>query len=196
MSATVARTFTSLGVPNYRRYFGGQIVSISGNWMQTVAEMWLIVKLTGSGVSVGFTAGLQFLPILLFGAWGGLLADRFPKRTLLTCTNLAMAVPAATLWLLTVNGSVERILGVLAATLERWELADRHFAAASEVHERIAAPLFLARTWMNWGRALTSRGDEERGRDRLERAAELARRHDGAAIERETAGLLAGQVSA
>jgi len=97
---------------------------------------------------------------------------------------------------LTVNGSVERILGVLAATLERWELADRHFAAASEVHERIAAPLFLARTWMNWGRALTSRGDEERGRDRLERAAELARQHDGAAIEREAAGLLAGQVSA
>ena len=69
--------------------------------------MWLIVKLTGSGVSVGLTAGLQFLPILLFGAWGGLLADRFPKRTLLTCTNLAMAVPAATLWLLTVHGSVQ-----------------------------------------------------------------------------------------
>ena len=56
--------------------------------MQTVAEMWLIVKLTGSGVSVGLTAGLQFLPILLFGAWGGLLADRIPKRTLLTCTQL------------------------------------------------------------------------------------------------------------
>jgi MFS family permease len=107
VSAAVSRTFRSLGVANYRRYFAGQIVSISGNWMQTVAEMWLIVKLTGSGVSVGLTAGLQFLPILLFGAWGGLLADRFPKRTLLTCTNLAMAVPAATLWLLTINGSVE-----------------------------------------------------------------------------------------
>jgi MFS family permease len=105
--SAVRRTFRSLGVPNYRRYFAGQVVSISGNWMQNVAEMWLIVKLTGSGVSVGLTAGLQFLPILLFGAWGGLLADRFPKRTLLTCTNLAMAVPAATLWLLTVHGSVQ-----------------------------------------------------------------------------------------
>ena len=53
---------------------------VSGNWMQTVAEMWLIVQLTGSGVAVGLTAGLQFVPILLFGAWGGLLADRLPKR--------------------------------------------------------------------------------------------------------------------
>ena len=48
--------------------------------MQIVGEMWLMVKLTGSGAAVGLTAGLQFLPILLFGAWGGLLADRLPKR--------------------------------------------------------------------------------------------------------------------
>ena len=70
------RTFSSLRVPNYRRYFAGQVVSITGNWMQIVAEMWLIVQLTGTGVGVGITAGLQFLPILLFGAWGGVLADR------------------------------------------------------------------------------------------------------------------------
>ena len=50
VSAAVARTFSSLSVPNYRRYFGGQIVSITGNWMQIVGEMWLMVKLTGSGV--------------------------------------------------------------------------------------------------------------------------------------------------
>ncbi len=84
MSAAVARTFSSLRVPNYRRYFTGQVISITGNWMQIVGEMWLMVKLTGSGVAVGLTAGLQFLPILLFGAWGGLLADRLPKRRLLT----------------------------------------------------------------------------------------------------------------
>ena len=79
VSAGVRRTFPSLTVPNYRRYFTGQVISISGNWMQIVAEMWLIVQLTGSGVSVGLTAALQFLPMLLFGAWGGLLADRVPK---------------------------------------------------------------------------------------------------------------------
>ena len=107
MSAGFARTFASLSVPNYRRYFTGQVVSITGNWMQTVAEMWLVVQLTGSGVSVGLTAGLQFLPILLFGAWGGLLADRVNKRRLLMVTQAAMAIPALTLWALTTGGHVE-----------------------------------------------------------------------------------------
>ena len=65
--------------------------------MQTVAEMWLIVQLTGSGVTVGLTAGLQFLPMLLFGACGGLLADRLGKRRLLMVTQALMAVPALTL---------------------------------------------------------------------------------------------------
>jgi MFS family permease len=107
VSPAVGRTFSSLSLPNYRRYFTGQVVSISGNWMQTVAEMWLIVQLTGSGVSVGITAGLQFLPVLLFGAWGGLLADRLPKRTLLTVTQLLMALPALALWGLTAGGHIE-----------------------------------------------------------------------------------------
>ncbi len=107
MSAGFARTFASLRVPNYRRYFSGQVVSLTGNWMQTVAEMWLVVQLTGSGVSVGVTAGLQFLPILLFGAWGGLLADRVSKRRLLMITQSLMAIPALTLWALTTSGSVE-----------------------------------------------------------------------------------------
>src|SRR5215213_10309833 len=106
MTAALRRTFTSLAIPNYRRYFFGQVISISGNWMQTVAEMWLMVRLTGSGLSVGITAGLQFLPVLLFGAWGGLLADRLPKRTLMSFTQPAMALPALTLWALTLSGHV------------------------------------------------------------------------------------------
>ena len=107
MSAGVRRTFASLSIPNYRRYFSGQVVSITGNWMQTVAEMWLIVQLTGNGVAVGVTAALQFLPMLLFAPWGGLLADRVSKRRLLTITQTLMAIPALTLWALTVHGSVE-----------------------------------------------------------------------------------------
>ncbi|HWT25358.1 MAG TPA: MFS transporter, partial [Solirubrobacteraceae bacterium] len=107
MSPAVRRTFRSLGIPNYRRYFTGQVVSISGNWMQIVAEMWLIVQLTGSGVSVGVTAGLQFLPVLLFGAWGGVLADRLAKRGLLTVTQMLMALPALALWALTASGHVD-----------------------------------------------------------------------------------------
>jgi len=107
VSAGLQRTFASLSVPNYRRYFTGQVISVSGNWMQIVAEMWLIVQLTGSGLSVGLTAALQFLPMLLFGAWGGLLADRVPKLRLLKVTQALMALPALALWGLTAGGHIE-----------------------------------------------------------------------------------------
>jgi MFS family permease len=110
LTAALRRAGTSLGVPNYRRYFAGQVVSVSGNWMQNVAEMWLIVQLTGSGAAVGLTAGLQFVPILLFGAWGGLIADRLPKRRVLMVTQALMALPALALFALTVAGSVTPLI--------------------------------------------------------------------------------------
>jgi MFS family permease len=107
VSAALRKSFSSLSIPNYRRYFAGQLVSLSGNWMQIVAEMWLILTLTGSGVAVGVTSALQFLPFLLFGAFGGLLADRLPKRSLLIVTQTLMALPALTLWAITAAGAVE-----------------------------------------------------------------------------------------
>ena len=106
MSAAVRRSFDSLSVPNYRRYFLGQAVSLSGNWMQMVAEVWLILELTQSGVAVGMVTALQFLPILLFGAWGGLLADRFSKRRLLMVTQAAMALPAMAMFAIVATGVV------------------------------------------------------------------------------------------
>ena len=106
MTAALRRSFDSLAVPNYRRYFAGQVVSLSGNWMQMVAESWLILELTGSGVAVGLTTALQFVPIMVFGAWGGLLADRFPKRTLLIATQALMILPALGLLAVTATGVV------------------------------------------------------------------------------------------
>jgi MFS family permease len=106
LTAALRRSFDSLQVPNYRRYFWGQIVSLSGNWMQTVAEIWLVLSLTGSGVAVGLTTALQFLPMLLFGAWGGLLADRFSKRRLLIVTQAVMALPALALFAVSSAGVV------------------------------------------------------------------------------------------
>lgn len=106
MTDGLRRSFDSLSVPNYRRYFAGQIVSVSGNWMQMVAEVWLVLSLTGSGVAVGATTALQFLPILLFGAWGGVLADRFSKRRLLIVTQALMALPALALLAVTAGGVV------------------------------------------------------------------------------------------
>jgi MFS family permease len=106
MSAALRRSVGSLQVPNYRRWFAGQLVSISGNWMQIVAEMWLVLTLTGSAFAVGLTTALQFLPILLAGAWGGLVADSVPKRRLLLVTQTLMAVPALTLFALSATGDV------------------------------------------------------------------------------------------
>jgi MFS family permease len=100
VTEALGRSFASLKIPNYRRYFIGQLVSLSGNWMQMVAEIWVILTLTGSGVAVGLTTALQFLPMLLFGAWGGLIADRVPKRGLLLLTQgLHMIAPLAMLTL-------------------------------------------------------------------------------------------------
>jgi MFS family permease len=115
VSAAVRRSFSSLSVPNYRRYFLGQLVSLSGNWMQMVAAVWLVLSLTGSGVAVGFVTALQFLPMLLFGAWGGLLADRIPKRRLLVATQVLMAVPAVGLLAVSVAGVVTPAMVYVAA---------------------------------------------------------------------------------
>lgn len=107
MTLAARRTLDALTVPNYRRYFTGQVISITGNWMQIVAETWLVLKLTGSGVAVGLTAELQFLPILLLGALGGVFVDRYDKRRLLMRTQTLMAIPALTLWVLSASGVVQ-----------------------------------------------------------------------------------------
>ena len=106
MSAALRHSFDSLQVRNYRRYFAGQLISLSGTWMQTVAAVWVILTLTGSGVAVGLTTALQFLPMLLIGAWGGLLSDRIPKRRLLMTTQALMMIPAAGLFAVTATGVV------------------------------------------------------------------------------------------
>jgi MFS family permease len=106
VSAALRHSFNSLEVRNYRRYFAGQLISLSGTWMQTVAAIWVILTLTDSGVAVGLTTALQFLPMLLFGAWGGLLADRIPKRRLLMATQALMTIPALALFAVTATGVV------------------------------------------------------------------------------------------
>jgi MFS family permease len=100
-------TFRSLRVRNYRLFASGQLLSLTGTWMQRVAQDWLVLQLTHSGIALGITTALQFLPMLLFGMYGGLLADRYPKRQLLLFTQAASAVVAAALGLLDVTGVVQ-----------------------------------------------------------------------------------------
>jgi MFS family permease len=99
--------FSSLKVRNYRLFFLGQVVSNIGTWMQRIAQDWLVLSLTGSATAVGFTTALQFLPMLLFGLYGGVLVDRLPKRRTLLFTQAAMGLTAVALALLTLSGDVQ-----------------------------------------------------------------------------------------
>jgi MFS family permease len=104
--AATRRTFRSLRVRNYRLFFFGQLVSVSGTWMQQVAQDWLVLKLTNQALPVGVATALQFAPVLALGAWGGLVADRLDKRRLLLATQAAMASLALVLGTLTATGLV------------------------------------------------------------------------------------------
>jgi MFS family permease len=104
MTEALGRSFASLAIPNFRRYFAGQLVSLSGNWMQMIAEMWVVLSLTGSGIAVGVTTALQFLPMLIFGAHGGVIADRVPKRRLLMLTQTFHMIAPLTMLVLAVQG--------------------------------------------------------------------------------------------
>ncbi|MEW2292108.1 MFS transporter [Streptomyces sp. NPDC006743] len=99
--------FSSLKVRNYRLFFLGQVVSNTGTWMQRIAQDWLVLSLTGSSAAVGITTALQFLPMLLFGLYGGVLVDRLPKRPTLLCTQTAMGLTGLALAALTLTGHVQ-----------------------------------------------------------------------------------------
>ena len=97
--------FRALSVRNYRLYFTGQVLSNTGTWMQRVAQDWLVLDLSGtSGVALGITTGLQFLPYLFFSLWGGTLADRFERRRMLVWTQGAMGLLALGLGAVTLLG--------------------------------------------------------------------------------------------
>src|SRR4051812_35468189 len=97
--------FAALVVPNYRIWMAGAFVSNIGTWMQRVAQDWLVLELSGgSGVAIGITTALQFLPMLLMSAYGGLIADRFDKRLVLKITQAWLALSAAALGILAVTG--------------------------------------------------------------------------------------------
>ena len=109
------RMLLSMRGRNYRLYIGAQIVSQCGLWMQIVAENWLVVRLTPSGLALGVTTGLQFIPLLLIGAYGGVLVDRFDRRLLLFSTQSAAGLLALILGLLTLAGVIHVWMIWLAA---------------------------------------------------------------------------------
>jgi MFS family permease len=104
---TLAVTFRSLRNYNYRLFYFGQMLSLSGTWMQTIGQAWLVLDLTQSPLALGTVTMLQFLPVSLLVLFGGVLADKAPKRRLLIFTQTAAMVQAFVLAYLTWSGLVE-----------------------------------------------------------------------------------------
>ncbi len=101
------RTFSSLKIRNYRLYFAGQGLSMTGTWMQGVTQSWLVYSYTRSGFDVGLIVALQTLPILLFGPLGGTVADRVSKYRILFWTQGLAGVQALTLAGLDLSGALK-----------------------------------------------------------------------------------------
>jgi MFS family permease len=118
VNAGLRTTFAALSVPNYRRYFAGQSVSLTGTWMQMAAQAWLVLSLSHSATMLGALVALQSLPVLVLGPYGGVVADRVDKRRLMVALQAAMGVQALVLGVLTVSGAARLWeIGLLAALL-------------------------------------------------------------------------------
>jgi len=96
----------SLGVRNYRLYFSGQLISLTGTWAQWIAQDWLVLQLTNSGTALGVVTALQFAPSLLLSLYGGALADRGDKRKLMLGTQSGLGLAALVLAVLDLTGMV------------------------------------------------------------------------------------------
>jgi MFS family permease len=103
----LGRTFIALRHRNYRLFFFGQMISQVGTWMQATAQAWLVLQLTHNALLLGVVSLLQYVPVMMFSLYGGVLADRVPKRTLLLVTQSISLVQSAVMWLLVITGAVQ-----------------------------------------------------------------------------------------
>ena len=101
------RTFIALRHRNFRLFWFGQLISLIGTWMQTTAQAWLVLVLTHSAWLLGVVGALQFLPVMFLSLYGGVLADRLPKRTVLLFTQSSAMLQAFILWVLVATGTVQ-----------------------------------------------------------------------------------------
>src|SRR5579885_2116301 len=104
---SLLRAFTSLRHRNFRLYWFGQMVSLTGTYMQIIGQSWLVLQLTHSGSQLGLVAALQVLPVLLFSFLGGVFADRWPERLVALFTQVAARIQAFVLWPLSATSTVQ-----------------------------------------------------------------------------------------
>jgi MFS family permease len=134
------RAFTSLGQRNFRLFWFGQMISLIGTYMQSIGQAWLVLELTHSAWQLGLVGALQSLPVLLFSIFGGVFADRWPKRRVLLVTQSAAMIQALLLWALIATGTVQLwhlyILAMLLGLTDSLYLpASRAFVVEMVGHE-------------------------------------------------------------
>ena len=124
-------TFAALSVPNYRRYYGGQAISLIGTWMQMTAQAWLVLSLTHSSTWLGEVIGLQTVPVLIFGTYGGVMSGNRSTRN----------------WLYENRPSTQSAAITMVAKTGFWiETRVNHMAVAGGATSAAAAPLTLTPT--------------------------------------------------
>ncbi|MHB8334125.1 MAG: MFS transporter [Acidimicrobiales bacterium] len=154
-----SRTFAALRVRNFRLYFIGQLISTSGTWMQSVAQGWLLLQITGSSVDLGFAVALQYVPMLLLGSYGGLVADRHEKRRILYATQSGAGLLALVLGVLVtthhVNVGSIYIIAALLGVVNLFDLPARQsFVQEMVGRDLIANAVSLNSVLMNSGRLI------------------------------------------
>jgi MFS family permease len=158
-AAPALETFAALRVPNFRRYISGQAVSLVGTWMETVAQALLVLRLNHSGTVLGLMTAARFAPVLLLSPYGGLLADRYPKRRILVGTQVGLALVSLVLGLLVVSGAVRlwqvavlaMLFGVLSAVDNPTRLA---FVGEMVDPQRLRNAVTLISMMVNVARAI------------------------------------------
>src|ERR1019366_4815090 len=153
------RTFSALKHRNFRLFWTGQMLSLIGTWMQTTGQAWLVLQMTKSAWALGLVGALQFLPVLLFSLFGGVLADRVPKRTLVLFTQSSSMLLAAILWLLVVTGTVQLwhifVLAVLLGITNSLDMPTRQsFVSEMVGHEDLPNAVALNSSVFNMARII------------------------------------------
>jgi MFS family permease len=144
---------------NYRLFFGGQLVSLVGTWMQQVAQAWLVLQLTKDPLWLGLVATAQFGPVIIFGLFGGVIADQLPKRRTLLVTQTVAMVLAFVLFGLTATGVVEvwhvMVLAALLGLANAIDMPTRQaFAAEMVGREDVTNAIGLNSALFNASRVL------------------------------------------
>jgi MFS family permease len=159
VDGTIKRTFAAFEIRNFRLFYLGQGISMCGTWMQAVGLSWLVLRLTHSGTQLGLVLAAQFLPVLLLGVWGGVIADRFDKRHILYVTQTLAGLLALILGLLVVTHTIQLwMIYALAAALGLVSVADnptrQSFVIEMVGEEHVKNAVTLNSTLVNTARVI------------------------------------------